>query len=107
MTQLPHPLPLLVQEKVDFYRWNICLSRVIKEYHRNYEYDEVHKWTKNITLDIEYNWRLPLPIQSVIFNKYEFLQKTAWQSYIEKTYFTPKNYWYSGITKIDQITFIT
>ena len=95
-------LPLLVQEKVDFYRWRYHNSRVIGEYHK------YAKYTTSI-LYIEcnymyYNYRLnnnictPYTICTMRFKKINNTNRLLGMMEQHDLPLLPKNYWYSGIT---------
>lgn len=48
-------LPLLIQEKIDWYRWRMTIQALVREYHEIYTFDEDVPY--NMIDNFYYNWR--------------------------------------------------
>ena len=95
MTQLPHPLPLLVQEKIDFYTWNQHISRCNAEYTSSLICNESNDM---VTVGGHiYNWRNinMSKHRGVIFNRPVPIFGMVSMGTFPPL---PKNYYYTGIT---------
>lgn len=103
MNKLPHPLPLLVQEKVNFYRWYMHISLVNVEYCYSCRYCEETKClrvsgTENLYENV-YNWRAEkFSLESICY-----IYPKEWKYFHDRNKLSslsllPKNYFYSGIS---------